>query len=79
MTNQVIPEAAVEAAAEALCRAVWDTTWDMVHESQRHVFREDARGALEAAAPFMRQAFFLEMNLKAVAEELAAPPIRPCR
>ena len=49
----MIPDAAVEAAAEALCRAVWNTTWAMVNENQRHVFRTDARAALEAAAPHM--------------------------
>jgi len=66
----VIPEAAVEAAVIAMYgQARKDNK--TLHKAMRLV--------LEAAAPFMRQAFFLEMNLKAVAEELAAPPIRPCR
>jgi hypothetical protein len=57
-----IPDKAVEAAAEALCRAVWNTTWEMVDESQRYVFRDDARKALEAAAPHMIPEAAVEAN-----------------
>ena len=32
-----------------------------------------ARAAIEAAEPIMRQAFFLEMNLRAVQDELNTP------
>lgn len=67
----MIPDAAVEAAAEWLphsgdCEVrpgrdctCWQSSVNLM------------RAALEAAAPHMRQAFFLEMNLKAVREEMA--------
>ena len=62
----MIPEAAVEAAIYAY------GVDGRAHEWERKMILN----ILEAAAPYMRQAFFLEMNLKAITEELAAPPMQ---
>jgi hypothetical protein len=45
----VVPEEAVEAAARVLCEQLWENA----HESQRAYARNEAREALEAAAPFI--------------------------
>lgn len=78
-----IPDEAVEAAAFELYKDDWwgkPTAWpdppfadDATLEDYKADYLKTARAALEAAAPFMRQAFFLESNLKAIAEELATP------
>ena len=59
----MIPDAAVEAAAKEVLRGT---------DAGHHAYKI-AYAALEAAAPHMRQAFFLEMNLRAVEEELNTP------
>ena len=74
----MIPEAAVEAAAKILYeRDGFLDALDAAPTHRKHRYLDEAERLLEAAAPFMRQAFFLEMNLKAVASELAAPPMYP--
>jgi hypothetical protein len=45
----VVPEEAVEAAARVLCEQLWENA----HESQCAYARNEAREALEAAAPFI--------------------------
>ena len=45
----MIPAQAVEAAAMTLCEQMWENA----HERQREYAREEARAALEAAAPYM--------------------------
>lgn len=61
----MIPDEAVEAAVHAYMQ--YPRTRGL--DNTENMFR----AALEAAAPFMRQAFFLEMNLRAVKEELSTP------
>jgi len=83
----VIPEAAVEAAARAYYEASLSPmeddgegpiytpmSWERMDGAYRNAtYVFPMRLALEAAAPHMRQAFFLEMNLRAVKEELNTP------
>ena len=69
----MIPEAAVEAAAKCGYERELGVNWDNLRPSVQRGYLDDARAALEAAAPHMRQAFFLEMNLRAVKEELNTP------
>lgn len=45
----MIPDDAVEAAAMVLCEQLWDNA----HEKQRAYARDEAREALETAAPHM--------------------------
>ena len=60
--RRMIPDEAVEAAFIAYKHATF------------HLSTGNALiAALEAAAPHMRQAFFLEMNLRAVQDELNTP------
>jgi len=55
MTNQVIPAEAVEAAAKAIYGlGVPDWHWDERDKELQDLYREDARAALEAAAPYIR-------------------------
>jgi len=63
----VIPDAAVESAKSAV------RAHAHVDLEAEHLIEGIVHAILEAAAPHMRQAFFLEMNLRAVKEELNTP------
>lgn len=65
MTNRTIPSEAIQAAAQA-AGAVFDEP-----ANARDI--EYIRTILEAAEPYMRQAFILEINLRAVQDELSTP------
>lgn len=73
----MITEDAVEAAAHALFEKELGRPMEVSDEGLYAediiACREDARAALEAAAPFMRQAFMLDLNMKAVQDELSRP------
>lgn len=57
MTNPAIPAEAVEAAARGLARHKWPTAigvWESFGQGMQDDFRDQARPALEAAAPYLR-------------------------
>jgi len=51
----VIPAEAVEAAAKAIVLTVVGRSWESLLPSRQEWHREQARAALEAAAPYMRE------------------------
>ena len=68
----MIPDAAVEAVAKVLCEQLWDNA----HESQRAYARDEAREALEAAAPHMTTPRtegreYIEEQVKSIVQEVA--------
>jgi hypothetical protein len=62
----VIPEAAVEAAAKLIVRTVVDRSWDSLLPSRQEWYRDQARAALEAAAPHMLAKVSTLMELDAL-------------